>query len=105
MHDGDLYLFQEAQVLYSAVVMVGTIAFVQLLHETRAGIHVRALSVDIIAFSLQDLERYVNENRKRDAERLLKGMKRWEWRGLEEGLRKMGLSSSEKVEQGTEDEE
>ena len=48
-----LYFFEESQVLYSAVVTIGTIVFLQFLHETcysRMGIHFRAFSVDIIAF-------------------------------------------------------
>ena len=51
-------------------------------------------------FSIQDLEIYLKENRKKDAERVLKGMKRWEWRGLEGELRKMELlkESNEMVE-------
>ena len=40
---------------------------------------------------LQDLEKYIRENRKRDAVRVMRGMKRWELRGLEAGLEEMGV--------------
>ena len=50
VHDGDLYLllsyFEESQALYSAVVTVGTIALLlKPAIYSRAGIHVRTLSV------------------------------------------------------------
>ena len=100
MHDGDLHLllsyFEESQALYSVVAFV---------HETSAA---RAFTprprIVCIFSSVQDLETYVKENRKKDAERVLRGMKKWEYEGLEEGLRKMGLLRSEGSEVGEEHE-
>ena len=40
---------------------------------------------------LQDLEKYVRERRKKDAERVMRGMQGWEWKGLEAGLAEMGI--------------
>ena len=40
---------------------------------------------------LQDLEKYVGEKRKKDAERVMRGMQGWEWKGLEAGLAEMGI--------------
>ena len=39
----------------------------------------------------------MRDKRKEDARRVMRGMKKWEWRGLEDGLREMGLI----VEEGT----
>ena len=39
----------------------------------------------------------MRDKRKEDAKRVMRGMKKWEWRGLEDGLREMGLI----VEEGT----
>ena len=39
----------------------------------------------------QDLEKYVREGRKEDCVRVMRGMRKWQWRGLEEGLRAMGI--------------
>ena len=40
---------------------------------------------------LQDLEKYVGERRKKDAERVMRGMQGWEWKGSEAGLAEMGI--------------
>ena len=40
---------------------------------------------------LQDLEKYVGEKRKKDAERVMRGMQGGEWKGLEAGLAEMGI--------------
>ena len=39
----------------------------------------------------QDLEKYVREGRKEDCMRVMRGMRKWQWRGLEEGLRALGI--------------
>ena len=39
----------------------------------------------------QDLEKYVREGRKEDCVRVMRGMRKWQWRGLEEGLRALGI--------------
>ena len=49
------------------------------------------------------METYIKEGIKKDAERVMKGMKKWEWRGLKEGLRKMGLLGEIVEMEGAED--
>ena len=51
------------------------------------------------------METYIKEGRKKDAERVMKGMTKWEWKGLEEGLRKMGLLGEMMEMEGAEDKE
>ena len=54
------------------------------MHDAQSHTHLVDLSL-----LLQDLEKYIQQNRKRDAERVMRGMKSWEWQGLEGSLAEM----------------
>ena len=54
------------------------------------------MNIELFLFSAlytltQDLEKYVREGRKEDCVRVMRGMRQWQWRGLEEGLQLLGI--------------